>query len=781
MPTPHYRLVIVRRAKGKTAAHEIRYVERGGEYASRADDVLSLGLAGPDLGDWRSVDAAENHCRACVARTMEVAIPYQLSIAEQTDVAQIHADYLRSTYGIAVRFALHRPSGKKGSDPRNTHVHFVLSTRRVDDHGRHQEKVRQFDKHCGGRKAVAAMRGHWQDTVNMALFLAGRDERLDLRTLRAQNIDREAQKRVPRIEFERARRGEIYSRHYEHNQLLARQRQATDAFAAANAELDVLRVCVVRGRINRGRVCSANRVTLTACRRERTGGDRPPCVGGPQKREIGSLPVRQLRDSTARPGRSGAIGHITVDGGKHSPIGGSTAHLGEYAGADLAERSRTDPLAGTTTGGGANSTASRTASVQQDVRTAEPLGGRSRTPLEGLERVHSEVGSGGRGGSDGASENDPSGRGESGLRGNAADPGPATRPGGRARGDDPRGSRLFGTPNDERVTDIGHPQRPLIESATRPESLTGEAESESLAVDVSPADNLAAADSASVNESASVAGEVYSQTGQVLEGTLPELAPLGSYTNQNPRRDESRVFAPVPSPQTEVPLSFGEDHGVPARAGEFPNENVLAASAKPLVTITTKTGGVYYALREDLLAALVHVQRDVPLCTDAGMPITTGRTRLRVSKVRESTVTLANLPSSELEAVKETEDTQAEKVRAYQEEWAAFIQASQYSLIMIDTVDGGRYYARRDDWLAAYATDARMVPLCDEHGEPVMGCLGQGQLPVTEMWMSELCMAGDLLEAAVDTVDDMVLEEPAEPPADEAMIPTPKVRRGRGR
>ena len=80
MPTPQYRLRVFRRVKKRTAMQAIQYIERGGDLADRADDVLALGRSGPDLRDWQCVDRAEVHCRACVARVLEIAIPYQLSI-----------------------------------------------------------------------------------------------------------------------------------------------------------------------------------------------------------------------------------------------------------------------------------------------------------------------------------------------------------------------------------------------------------------------------------------------------------------------------------------------------------------------------------------------------------------------------------------------------------------------------------------------------------------------------------------------------------------------------
>ena len=250
MPTPHYGLGPVSRGstrkgvvrpaqRGGSAAGRAAYIDRGGDHASRADDVLARGHAGPDLGDWTVADRWERRKDAVVAREIIAAVPHWLTMAQQIAVAQEHAEYLRRVHGVCVKWALHR-AGE--GDQRNTHIHFLLTTRKVSDDGQASEtKIKSLERKAGGGDAVAAMRSAWQDTVNAALAAAGRSERLDLRTLAAQGIVREAQQRVPKAEYIRARRGEIRSKRYERNQRLAALKAATDAAAQNGAELTTAR------------------------------------------------------------------------------------------------------------------------------------------------------------------------------------------------------------------------------------------------------------------------------------------------------------------------------------------------------------------------------------------------------------------------------------------------------------------------------------------------------------------------------------------------------------
>ena len=250
MACPHFKLLPITRGstrQGKvrpakldgSAARRCQYIERGGTLSKRADEVLGLGRSGPDLSDWRAVDRAERRADACVGYELVAAVPAELSLAEQMHVAQAEADRVRRLTGCAVRWALHRAS--KEADQRAVHVHFLISTRAISNTGRIAIiKSPKWQQKTGGCELVAALRACWQDLVNAALTRAGSSDRLDLRTLTAQGIQRPAQQRVSKIEYLRARRGEIHSPRYARNQSIARlsaatseRKTATRAHAAA--------------------------------------------------------------------------------------------------------------------------------------------------------------------------------------------------------------------------------------------------------------------------------------------------------------------------------------------------------------------------------------------------------------------------------------------------------------------------------------------------------------------------------------------------------------------
>ncbi len=236
--TPHYSVRRVnRRKKGRTAKRAVQYAERGGPYASRADDVLGRGRAGPDLGDWSVVDAAEWRKDAVVARTRIANVPHELSLKGKMRVGQTHVDWMRSTFCIAGGFTLQAPSGKPGSDPRNTHFHFYDTTRVVDDQGNLGKKVRRLDL----AHTVYMARQNYEDCVNAELRREKIAIRLDLRSFEKQGRREKPLSRVPIIEFQRGRRGEPDTPLYDLNQAQLRHRANTTATDESAAQLDRIR------------------------------------------------------------------------------------------------------------------------------------------------------------------------------------------------------------------------------------------------------------------------------------------------------------------------------------------------------------------------------------------------------------------------------------------------------------------------------------------------------------------------------------------------------------
>ncbi len=142
---------------------------------------------------WNSIEAHHKRGDAVVAREIEVSLPADLSSDQRKELATAYASELADRYGVAADVALHAPSRK--GDARNWHAHILLSACHVDAQGQLGKKVVELDPiHCQRHKlanAADAERERWAELCNVALEQAGRDARVDHRSLEAQGIDRE--------------------------------------------------------------------------------------------------------------------------------------------------------------------------------------------------------------------------------------------------------------------------------------------------------------------------------------------------------------------------------------------------------------------------------------------------------------------------------------------------------------------------------------------------------------------------------------------------------------
>ena len=294
MPSPHCDLAVLSRSGGYSAVGRLAYIERGGEYAHRSEEVVALGSAGPSLGDWSCVDRAEIRKDAAVLYELTLPIPWVLPVHEQRFVMQVQADYLWSEHQLPSRWAIHA-RGKW--DERNRNGHIIMPMRTATEDGKLSErKAKTLQRKRGGRAAVAAIRAFWQDVCNEALARAGRPERVDLRTLKAQGIERPAQVRIPRHIYERARRGEIQSPIYERNQSLARLKATQEARADTTAATSRAR----RAACHRSR---RPRLRSTSCSptnaRAKPGSGSRPCTSS-ERRTCGRSKRRKERLSNRR-------------------------------------------------------------------------------------------------------------------------------------------------------------------------------------------------------------------------------------------------------------------------------------------------------------------------------------------------------------------------------------------------------------------------------------------------------------------------------------------------
>lgn len=115
-----------------------------------------------------------------VADKVMLALPKELNPEQRAELVRGFADDV--TGGRAPWLAAHHDKGK---DAQNPHCHLVF-----------RDQDPETGKRVFGtseRGSTQRLRGMWQDHTNRALERAGRPERIDARSLKAQGIDREPQ------------------------------------------------------------------------------------------------------------------------------------------------------------------------------------------------------------------------------------------------------------------------------------------------------------------------------------------------------------------------------------------------------------------------------------------------------------------------------------------------------------------------------------------------------------------------------------------------------------
>lgn len=163
-------------AQPHTAAAHIRYISR--ERAVGRIDGARMPTRGGEAASYLQEAEDRDRKNARVIDKFMVALPRELSADERAELVRGFAEDL--TKGRAPWFAAFHDKGK---DARNPHCHLV---------------VRDRDPKTGKRViglsetgSTNPVRELWESHVNLALERAGRRERVDRRTLKAQGIDRE--------------------------------------------------------------------------------------------------------------------------------------------------------------------------------------------------------------------------------------------------------------------------------------------------------------------------------------------------------------------------------------------------------------------------------------------------------------------------------------------------------------------------------------------------------------------------------------------------------------
>ena len=153
----HLSIKLVKRSQGKSAVAAAAY--RSGEkmineYDGMVHDYTRKGgvvhseimlpsHAPAEFEDrstlWNSVEKIEKHSRAQLAREIEIALPNELSIAEQIKLVQNYCQQTFVDVGMCADFSIHDPKGKL----KNTHAHILLTMRPLNDDGSWGDKQKK--------------------------------------------------------------------------------------------------------------------------------------------------------------------------------------------------------------------------------------------------------------------------------------------------------------------------------------------------------------------------------------------------------------------------------------------------------------------------------------------------------------------------------------------------------------------------------------------------------------------------------------------------------------
>jgi len=179
---------------------------------------------------WNAAERAETRKNSTLAREVELALPSMLEPSTRQRIVERFAAELVERYGVAVSVAIHKPS--RSGDARNFHAHILFSARSLTSDG-FGKKTRILDDRKTGPTEVRNLRQLAADIINEYLAAANADIRVDHRSFKDREIDREPTTHLGPAATEMERRGEEtergdMNREAERRNELTAERQALD-------------------------------------------------------------------------------------------------------------------------------------------------------------------------------------------------------------------------------------------------------------------------------------------------------------------------------------------------------------------------------------------------------------------------------------------------------------------------------------------------------------------------------------------------------------------------
>lgn len=157
------------------------------DYRRRRGVVHAEIMAPEDAADWlldrqslwNAVERMEVRKDAQLAREINMALPHELSDEERLALVRAFVREQFVSLGMVADFAIHAPVPEKGDDPRNHHVHVLLTLRQAGGGGLRSVKTREWNSDA----MLVNWREAWARCQNEALDRRGHEARVDHRSL----------------------------------------------------------------------------------------------------------------------------------------------------------------------------------------------------------------------------------------------------------------------------------------------------------------------------------------------------------------------------------------------------------------------------------------------------------------------------------------------------------------------------------------------------------------------------------------------------------------------
>jgi ATP-dependent exoDNAse (exonuclease V) alpha subunit len=134
---------------------------------------------------WNGVERMEVRRDAQLAREINMALPHELDDAQRLALVREYVGKQFVALGMVADFAIHAPVVEKGDDPRNFHVHVLLTLRQAGGGGLRRVKTREWNSDT----MLAKWRAAWAESQNEALGRLGSAARVDHRSLQTRKME----------------------------------------------------------------------------------------------------------------------------------------------------------------------------------------------------------------------------------------------------------------------------------------------------------------------------------------------------------------------------------------------------------------------------------------------------------------------------------------------------------------------------------------------------------------------------------------------------------------